>query len=429
MTVLVATLIKLINPFHSAQRESILFCFYIGCVQKPQAWKHTVTKRLTGPALLLFAILFGPSISHASSNSSSTWSRLYRQHRAAVVRVRCGVEYGAGTLVQDHRTILTSSSIVGCGRTIWVQASPNSPEFPARMLKASAKSDLALLHLPRPLKARPLQLKPWPVKIGASVGLIGHPFLDRGPLQRRAKTLQPWSFLKGVVSQTRKNVLQINAPLMGGCIGAPVFDEEGHLVGMLSEASPWGQPMGKAIPISVIRHFLKPSTQPPPWPYFTYDILLQARISYPLKDTTTSSLPASTQELRLDLIFADQWIVGFIVGIDLISLSSDYTFSLVSSVHLEYRWLMPNLARPYLDYIAFGVGVIASQIELKKELNTKNLDFQAIADLLKIQQRFSIWIGLRFYAFLGKFSVGVFLDPADFSNPIFTVAWGFATKQ
>lgn len=359
------------------------------------------------------------------------WQNVYKSAVAQVYVVHCGTRKGSGFLAFDQKHIVTSLSIAGCGRDLWLQRDAADRTWIRAELHAYDKTfDTALLRVDKPLPGQPLELSPTSgVDVGVQVGAIGHPYPTEGLVQKLTQKALSWSFVQGAIGRVTKNFVQVNMPLMRGYAGAPLLDLHGRVIGVLTELGPRNHPIGVVARAHLLQKLFK--SKPPKragWPYFSFNVNLLARFSFALGSKTAdknNSITPTSQEVRLDFFFRDQWVISAYVGFDLFSFQTNLDLSLLFGGEVSYRFLMPREARPYLNYLSFGIGAmgVSLKVALPQGAQVDNSTFTS-------DFRLSFWVGLRFFSIIGQFSVGIFLNLQEMINPndpvvpILSVSWG-----
>lgn len=360
-----------------------------------------------------------------AGSGADYWRTLYLVSRPKVYRVTCGTRQGVGFLYKDNRHIITSLAVAGCGRSVYVSRYGLSQPFKANLKAFISKHDIALLQVKHPLPGPPFEKTAdmW-VTIGRSVALIGHPYHPTGPISDRIQNPMSWSINIGVLGRVTPNYVQIGFERVNGYEGSPIIDQQGKVVGMLTTFGPAFKPIGMIARASL---FEKLFANPPPrqgFPYFNWSVHLQARFSFALSDVSKTQISPSNQEVRLDFIFWDQLTAGLFVGFDLLAIRTDLNLSLLFGFQTNYRLLMPRVFRPYLNYIAFELGIMMMSLKIatsgvQKEDSTI---FNQVG--LTPAIRFSFWAGLRFITIAGEFSVGIFFNPESIEYPVLSISWG-----
>lgn len=351
--------------------------------------------------------------------------------RSKVFVVRCGTRQGAGFLYRDSSHVITSLSVAGCGREIVILRHPKDKGIRAVLKAYTSTHDLALLKLPLPLKTAPVPRSNDPLSfVGERVALIGHPYNPSGSIVDRLKSPLAWSLNVGVLGRVTKDYLQVQLFRVDGFSGAPIFDRQGRVLGMLTTFGPSGKPIGMCVRLHQMDALFETPNKRQGYPFFSFEIHLHARFSLALGSANDTNISPSNQELRADLIFYDQWDIGVFIGFDLLGLRSDLDLSLLGGVSFGHRFIMPRFVRPYLNYITLELGALFMLLQLA----TKGQDVPGgpTVDNIELSSSFrvSLWLGLRFYSVAGQFSVGVFFDMANVTNlqtpltPVLSISWG-----
>jgi hypothetical protein len=353
------------------------------------------------------------------------WRMVYLMMRPRVVMVRCGMLQGAGFIYRDRRHVVSSLHVAGCGRKITV-SHPDIPQPVVVKLKAYiSRHDLALLELDTAWPEPPLvpAHAEW-AAIGQQMAVIGHPYHPSGPLEDRLRNPMSWSLSLGVLGRVTSEYLQVLFPRIDGFSGAPLLDRHGRLLGMLTQIGTRDKPIGMVARVSVIEQLFAPKSPRQGMPYLGFELRFTSRFSFALGDASRTIISPSTQEIRLDLVFWDQLNVGVFAGLGLLTTDLGLQLSILPGVVAEYRFLMPRVTRPYLDYITLGGGVMFSffSIDTSGVETKEGTLFQKI--VFKPEFRTSLSLGIGFVTLIGRFSVGLFLDPTNLSNPVLSVGWG-----
>src|SRR6185437_220477 len=78
------------------------------------------------------------------------------------------------------------------------------------------------------------------VPVGSPIATLGFPMGTEAPMHRRdCLTTESTTLMTGTISKSVTDVLQIDSFASHGSSGSPVFDEHGHVVGIV-----WGGPAG-----------------------------------------------------------------------------------------------------------------------------------------------------------------------------------------
>ena len=185
------------------------------------------------------------------------------EHRPPGVRPRTGpprrddgIATGSGFVVDRAGHVVTNQHIVAGRGTTTVQLEPGEDPVRATIIGRDAANDLALVRVAGVGSAR---LRPLPlgdsrrVGVGDQVVAIGNPFgFER-------------SLSAGVVSGTDRritapdgspitNAVQTDAAINPGNSGGPLLDDDGRVIGVISQARSPG--LGFAIPVDTVRRFV-----------------------------------------------------------------------------------------------------------------------------------------------------------------------------
>jgi len=138
--------------------------------------------------------------------------------------------YGSGTgfVVADRRLLTNRHVVVGCARVVARDAA--GTRLPAKLVVADRGRDLALLSIEKPA-GPPLTFRDSPaVRRGESVIAYGFPLsglLSSGPTLTTGNV----NALAGL--RDNPNNYQISAGVQPGNSGGPLFDAQGHVIGVV----------------------------------------------------------------------------------------------------------------------------------------------------------------------------------------------------
>jgi len=352
------------------------------------------------------------------------WSQIYTQFRPSVYLIQCGTKKGVGFLYKDNKHVLSTLSVAGCGRTIYLTTKPGGKTVEVQLHAYISKHDIALLTSPKPLPGKAIQPSPNPPLVGKRVALIGHPYKTDGILANATKQILSWNLGLGVVGQNTKHYLQVQMLHPFGFAGSPVLDKDGHFLGMMTSKKNRGKSLGIVARPKLLQKLFAPTPPREGWPYFSWDIHVFARFSFALGDSDNTNIVPTNQELRLDLIFWDQLMLGLFVGFDFLAVRADLDLSLLGGATLSYRFLIPRQVRPYLNYISLGVGIMTMHVKLLAFQKDKK--DAPLAEQYKFDTFFrgTLWSGIHISSMFGEFSVGVFFELSNLTNPVLSFGWG-----
>lgn len=183
-----------------------------------------------------------------------------------IVRSESG-EAGSGVLIDAEGLVATAAQNVRGGLTATVEI--DGELFPARIKTAQFLADIALLEITRPLaeatagRAVPLGDSDG-IKLGQRVFVVGltasgRPTLDLGHVAGRRTA----NILHGGL--TAAELIESDAAARPSHSGAPMFDTEGHLIGIVTGISGGTDPqerIGYAVASNTLRMLLE---QKMPW--------------------------------------------------------------------------------------------------------------------------------------------------------------------
>ena len=159
------------------------------------------------------------------------------------------VHSGTGFLVSDHHIVTNWHVVDGAAGSVTVRAL-GLPEFRAEIVMHNEEDDIALLYaeeMPEGLAGVVFRSRP-PVSIGETVYAFGFPMPNGNFTQGSVSAL---TSADGDLAD-----LQFTAPVQYGSSGSPLFDAEGHVIGMVTSRSPDGQLVNFALRGTLVRVFL-----------------------------------------------------------------------------------------------------------------------------------------------------------------------------
>ena len=152
--------------------------------------------------------------------------------RGQVVRLVNGPGLCAGVLVDDQGTIATAYHCVSSGRRTAVETF-DGVEAVAKVVATDPRNDLALI-VAEDLAGLPYaEVRRDPVVVGEEVWAVGHPY-GTTAMRGAYEDLLNWSVSRGIVSASGPRLIQVDAALNPGNSGGPLFDEDGHVIGIAS---------------------------------------------------------------------------------------------------------------------------------------------------------------------------------------------------
>lgn len=169
-----------------------------------------------------------------------------------------GFSVDASGLVVTNRHLLRDESGAAAKR-VAVIFSDTRDWLPARVVKLSETDDLGLLQLDGGRHPAVAGVGGGPgVRVGSPVAIVGYPLGTETPMEGSGTRIIARSTLgAGTVSKSLDQVLQIDAFAGQGSSGSPVFDAEGHVVGVVyGGATESGGRIVYAVPVERVLRFL-----------------------------------------------------------------------------------------------------------------------------------------------------------------------------
>ena len=159
------------------------------------------------------------------------------------------VSSGTGFLVSGHHIVTNWHVVDGAAGSVTVRAL-GLPQFQAEIVTYNEEDDIALLYaeeMPEGLIEVAFRSRP-PVSIGETVFAFGFPVSNGNFTQGSV------SALTGAEGDFAG--LQFTAPVQPGSSGSPLFDAEGHVIGMVTSRFADGQLVNFALRGTLVRVFL-----------------------------------------------------------------------------------------------------------------------------------------------------------------------------
>jgi len=166
--------------------------------------------------------------------------------------------YGSGVVIASGRwgsRILTDAHVIEDARDLRATVGDRGRAVPVRVVaKSNDDIDLALLDIATPsLPAVSLPTRA-AVDPGLEVGILGYPIPDAFEDEHLRRTV---SLYTGRVASVRNGTLELDAPIIPGESGGPVFDgRTGEVIGIAESRFDEERAIGFATPLDVIGPFL-----------------------------------------------------------------------------------------------------------------------------------------------------------------------------
>lgn len=163
--------------------------------------------------------------------------------KAATVSIDLGNGFGSGVIVSKEGLVMTAAHVTGgVGKKVTI-IMPDGTRLKAKTLGLMAETDAALAQITEPGEYPFVELnRTGNIKLGDWVFSLGHSGgfnKERGAVTRLARLVR--------VANT---TYQTDGTLIGGDSGGPLFDIEGHLIGIHSRVGPQ-LPVNMHVPVQV----------------------------------------------------------------------------------------------------------------------------------------------------------------------------------
>ena len=193
-------------------------------------------------------------------------SELVRQYEDAVVVVKTPAGWGAGFIISPEGYIITNHHVIRGERKVSVTLLVEKRGVKTQRVVAKVKIlacnpyvDLALLKIEEEA-LKGLRLHPAPfgdvdrLKKGDPVFAIGNPGLGMKVLHHTVS--------QGIVSSPARNIggllyIQTTAAVNPGNSGGPLFNAQGHVIGVVTLKAFFQENIAFAIPINYVKEFIK----------------------------------------------------------------------------------------------------------------------------------------------------------------------------
>lgn len=191
----------------------------------------------------------------------------------SVVRIKADygivTSSGSGFVIEssNSRTLVVTNDhvIEGSPASISVYVGQEDA-VSAHVLSTSSQKDICVLELSYPVNIPPVKLSSSEAKQGDIVYAVGFPGASDTLSDKTAQTSDEATITSGIVSAVRGlttsaygssvSIIQINADLNSGNSGGPLFNSEGHVVGINTYGISSAQGVNGAINVSELEAFL-----------------------------------------------------------------------------------------------------------------------------------------------------------------------------
>jgi len=166
--------------------------------------------------------------------------------------------YGSGVVVASGpwgSRILTDAHVIDDARNLRATIGDRGKPVPTRLVaRSNDEIDLALLDVPTPNLPVVAFAAGVDVEPGLPVGILGYPIPDAFEDERLRRTV---SLYAGRIASVRNGTLELDAPIIPGESGGPVFDgRTGGVIGIAESRFDEERAIGFATPLDVIQPFL-----------------------------------------------------------------------------------------------------------------------------------------------------------------------------
>ncbi len=231
---------------------------------------------------------------------------LYKNNSQSVVNVTTrSVEYnyyqqpvpregaGSGFVIDKEGHVVTNYHVVEGAQRFFVAFGNMEESYPAELIGFDKSNDIAVLKVKAPNQMlKPVQLGDSEnLQVGQTAVAIGNPFglgqtITTGVVSSLGRTIQAE---KGRIIS---GLIQTDAAINQGNSGGPLFDANGHVIGvntMIFSPSGGSVGIGFAIPISTVKRFVP-------------DLIKHGKVQHPLLGVSILPLsPRLSQALKLDV--------------------------------------------------------------------------------------------------------------------------------
>ena len=166
--------------------------------------------------------------------------------------------YGSGVVVASGAwgsRILTDAHVVADARKLRATVGDVRPSAPARVVAVSNDDDdLALIDIPTPALPPVTFGSQAQIVPGLAIGVLGYPIPDAFADEQLRTVV---SLYAGHIASVRNGTIEVDAPVIPGESGGPVFDaRDGSVIGVAESRFDDERAIGFATPVDVIARFL-----------------------------------------------------------------------------------------------------------------------------------------------------------------------------
>jgi hypothetical protein len=239
--------------------------------------------------------------------------QVYATRRPSVAQIETSTGLGAGFVFHTDRHLATAFHVIDLGRPVTALLS-DGRRLPAQVVAVDPRHDLAILELPVGTGLPVLVPAAGEPRVGDAVMAVGHPYARRR-FEPRLQGLLAWSATQGIISARTRWLLQTDAAVNPGNSGGPLFDCQGHLLGVVS-AKLRGEGIGFVVPAAQLTAL---ATQIGLQPRYRGKVSfeLEAALGFGLRPGSTFIGPV----IGTHMVLRDRWTFG---------VRGDFLFGIVS---------------------------------------------------------------------------------------------------
>ena len=180
-----------------------------------------------------------------------------------------GPSTGTGFALTNSGLIVTNYHVIEGAKSIIIKGVNKNfnISYKATIVVSDARNDLAILMIDDPrftgFQALPYLIRNGPVDVGESIFVLGYPLT--------ASMGEEVKLTNGIISSKTGfegdiSMYQISAPVQPGNSGAPLFDSQGNIIGIVSAKHTQAENVGYAIKANYLQNLFDIMSSPPKLP-------------------------------------------------------------------------------------------------------------------------------------------------------------------
>lgn len=167
-----------------------------------------------------------------------------------------GYRKGAGVIARQDGLIVSNLHIVHGASRITVRVDRSAPT-PAKVMRVYPEYDLIVLKTLLPRPATPVRLATdQDLSLRQTVYHVGSSYLLEGTISEGRITGLGTSKSHGIRAPRDFDIIRVNIQLFKGDSGGPLFNQAGHLIGMVVAAHTKKHRVSFAVPVNKIKKIL-----------------------------------------------------------------------------------------------------------------------------------------------------------------------------